>query len=284
VDGVLLDLTRAAMVTFVVGGMASMGLSLTTSAILQPLRNTRLVLGLVAANFVVVPGLSVLATRLLPMEDATATAVVLLGCCAGAPFLPALAKLAQADQGLAVGSMVLLMVLTVGYAPVVVPRFVQGADVSAWDIASSLVVLMLLPLVLGLAVRARYPDLAQSWTGPVGQASTGALVLALGAGIFVSWREVVGSVGSWIFVGTLAVLVVGLLAGYLAAAGLPAGDRSLLALAAAQRNISAALVIAASLGGDVVLRTLVAALVLPVLLLVLAGEIGRRSGSATATT
>lgn len=276
-DGVLLELTRAAMLTFVVAGMASMGLSLTVAGILRPLRNGALVVGLLVVNFVVVPALTVLATRVLPMEESAATAVILLGCCAGAPFLPALAKLAKADPNLAVGSMVLLMVVTVLYAPLVVPRVVPGATVSAWDIASSLVVLMLLPLLLGLLARVRYPDAATAWAGTVGQVSTGALFLALGAGILVSWRDILGSVGTWIFVGALIVLLVGLAVGYLLGLGRSRADRWLLALASAQRNISAALVIAASLSGDVVVRTLVAALIVPILLIMIAGEVGKRS-------
>ena len=48
-------------------------------------------------------------------------------------------------------------------------------------------------------------------------------------------------------------------------------------LATANRNIAAALVIATSVGGDTVVCTLVGALTIPVVLIVLAGEIGRRS-------
>jgi hypothetical protein len=41
--------------------------------------------------------------------------LLLLGCAAGAPFLPKLADLAKANLGFAVGAMVLLMVVTVVY-------------------------------------------------------------------------------------------------------------------------------------------------------------------------
>jgi hypothetical protein len=42
-----------------------------------------------------------------------------VGTCTGAPFLPTLAGLARGDRATAAGVMVLLMVLTVGVAPVV---------------------------------------------------------------------------------------------------------------------------------------------------------------------
>ena len=278
---VLTVVTQVGILVFVVAGMGAMGLALTVEAIVGPLRDARLVVGVLAANFVVVPLVAVLAAQLLPMDDASAAAVILVGCSAGAPFLPTLAGLAKADQATAVGVMVLLMVLTVGFAPVVVPLVVEGATVAAGDIASSLVLYMLVPLALGLLVRARYPALAESLGGALKRASSAGLVVGIVAGLLVTWREVLGSVGSWIFAGTALVLVAGFAVGWLVGAGRPA-DRTLLGLATAQRNISAALVIAASLGTDTTVRTLVAALVIPIVLIVAAGEIGRRSADPAA--
>jgi len=278
---VLTVVTQVGVLVFVVAGMGAMGLALTVEAIVGPLRDARLVVGVLAANFVVVPLVAVLAAQLLPMDDASAAAVILVGCSAGAPFLPTLAGLAKADQATAVGVMVLLMVLTVGFAPVVVPLVLEGATVAAGDIASSLVLYMLVPLALGLLLRARYPALAESLGGALKRASSAGLVIGIVAGLLVTWREVLGSVGSWIFAGTALVLVAGFAVGWLVGAGRPA-DRTLLGLATAQRNISAALVIAASLGTDTTVRTLVAALVIPIVLIVAAGEIGRRSADPAA--
>ncbi len=279
---VLTVMTQVGVLAFVVAGMAAMGVSLTVASILAPLRDVRLVSGVVVANFVVVPLVAVAVGRLLPVDDATAAAVVLVGCCAGAPFLPTLAGLAKVDAAAAVGVMVLLMVLTVVVAPLLVPLVLEGATVAAGDIASSLVLYMLVPLALGLLVRARYAELADRLAGPLRRASSTGLVIGIVAGLLVAWREVLGSVGSWIFVGTAIVLATGYGAGALAGAVAgPAADRTLLGLATAQRNISAALVIAASLGPDTVVRTLVAALVIPIVLIVLAGEMGRRSARPT---
>ncbi len=280
---VLTAMTQVGILVFVVAGMAAMGLGLTLARILQPLRDGRLVAGVLLANFVAVPVVAVAAARLLPMDDASSAAVILIGCCAGAPFLPTLAGLAKGDAATAVGVMVLLMVLTVAFAPVVIPLVLEGATVAAWDIASSLIVYMLVPLAVGLAVRARYAALAGHLVGGAQRASTAGLAIGIVAGLLVTWRDVIGSVGSWIFVGTALVLAAGLVAGWLADPGRPPADRPVLALATAQRNVSAALVVAASLGGDATVRTLVAALVVPIVLIVVAGEVGRRSSAASAS-
>jgi BASS family bile acid:Na+ symporter len=103
------------------------------------------------------------------------------------------------------------------------------------------------------------------------------LLLGIGSALFLTWREVIGSIGTWLFAGLAIVLVVGLLAGWLAGLGRSSSERALLGLATANRNIAAALAIAASIGGDTIVYTLVGALTIPVLLIVLAKEIGRRS-------
>jgi BASS family bile acid:Na+ symporter len=50
-------------------------------------------------------------------------------------------------------------------------------------------------------------------------------------------------------------------------------------LGTAQRNVSAALVVAGSLGGDVVVLSLVGGLVIIMVLIGLAGQIGKRAGA-----
>lgn len=79
------------------------------------------------------------------MDDLTVTA-------AGAPFLLKLAETAKGDVALSVGVMVLLMVV---YMPIVLPLILTGVDVDVWAIARSLIVVMLMPLAVGLIVKAR---------------------------------------------------------------------------------------------------------------------------------
>ena len=153
-----------------------------------------------------------------------------------------------------------------------------------WDIASSLIVLMLVPLSVGLLIKARYEELADGWVETVGRASSVALLLGIGAALLVTWQDILGAIGSWISVGTAILLAAGLISGYVAGVGRSRGDMTVTALATAQRNIAAAIVVATSLSGDVLVLTLVGALVIPIVLIVLAGELGKAgSGSRPST-
>ena len=64
--------------------------------------------------------------------------LLLLGTAAGAPFLPKLAQIAKGNLAFGVGLMVLLMVVTVGYLPLVLPVLLPGVSVNPAEIARSL--------------------------------------------------------------------------------------------------------------------------------------------------
>ncbi len=123
----------------------------------------------------------------------------------------------------------LLMVVTVVYAPIVVPLVVEGATVEAWDIASSLIVLMLIPLGAGLFVKARYEEFADSIVGQAGQISSTGLMVGIVAALLVSWQDVFGAIGSWVFIGVAIVLVAALVVGYICGVGRSQNDMIVLA-------------------------------------------------------
>jgi len=176
--------------------------------------------------------------------------------------------------------MVLLMVVTIFYAPLVLPLLLPGAQVNVLAIAQSLIVLMLLPLAVGLLVKWRYADTAASWQPHLSQASTYSLLLLIAAALLLQWRNIIGAIGSWLILGTLLLAAGTLVIGYLLSFGSDSNDRKVVALGTGQRNLSAALLVGASFGdSETLVMTLVASLILAVLLIVIAGEIGKRGST-----
>jgi bile acid:Na+ symporter, BASS family len=132
-----------------------MGAGLTVGQIVGALRDARLVLLALLANFALVPlGALALAT-VLRLDEPLGEGLLLVGASAGAPFLPKLAELAKGNLPFAVGAMVLLTVGTVGYLPLVLPFLLPGVAVDSAKIARSLFLLMLLPLAAGLVLKAQ---------------------------------------------------------------------------------------------------------------------------------
>jgi predicted Na+-dependent transporter len=274
---VLTTIASLALNLFVITSMLAMGMSLTVKQIIDPLRNARLVLLLLVSNFILVPALALLLTVVLPMGKPQATALILVGACAGAPFLPKLAQMSKGNLALSVGLMVMLMVVTIFYAPLVLPILLPGAQVNVAAIAQSLILLMLLPLAIGLLVKWRYADTAAGWQPHLSQASTYSLLLLIVAALLLQFRNIIGAIGSWLILGTLLLVVGALVIGYLLSFGSEAADRKVATLGTGQRNLSAALLVSASFGdAETLVMTLVACLILMVTLIIVGGEIGKR--------
>src|SRR3954454_10112970 len=89
-----------AMLSFVVSSLLAMGAGLTVSRISEPLRNVRLVVLALLANFVVMPLGALALAKILWLGEPFGLGLLLLGCAAGAPFLPKLAEFAKGNLAL----------------------------------------------------------------------------------------------------------------------------------------------------------------------------------------
>jgi BASS family bile acid:Na+ symporter len=251
-----------AMLSFVVSSMLAMGAGLTIPQIAEPLRNARLVVLALLANFVVMPLGALALARLLWLDEPFGIGLLLLGCAAGAPFLPKLAELAKGNLAFAVGAMVLLMVVTVGYLPIVLPLLLPGITVNPWEIARSLLLLMLLPLAIGLALKARYGELAARVKPVLDRISNVSLILLVCLITAANIDKVVQVFGTRAILAGLLFIVLGLGTGWLLG-GSSADIKRVMALGTAQRNIAAALVVASQSFSDakVVVMVIVVAIV-----------------------
>jgi len=266
---------------FVVTSMLAMGMSLTIAQILQPLKNARLVILALLANFVLVPLLAYAITLVIPLEQSLGIGLIVLATAAGAPFLPKLVQGAKGDIAFGVGLMVLLMVVTILYVPIVLPLLLQGVSVNPWDIAQSLIVLMLIPLAIGLLIKSHSPESATHWQPVMNKISGLAILILLVLGLGLNAKNILSLIGTG---GILALLIfiagcllIGLLLG-----GRNPEVRSVMGLGTAQRNVAAAIVVVAQnfSEGNTMVFVLVAAILLLLILLPTAKRMGGRSEAA----
>jgi BASS family bile acid:Na+ symporter len=283
---ILQAIMQLSVLVFVITSMLAMGLSLTIKQIVAPLRDARLVILALIANFVLVPVLAYLILLVIPLEQGLATGLILMATAAGAPFLPKLAQVAKGNLAFSVGLMVLLMVVTIVYMPLVLPFLLSGVEINPWEIARSLVIMMLIPLAIGLFVKARYESIAESLQPHMSQTSTVAIVLLMVSALVLNFSAIVGVIGTGAIIAILIFLLVAFVLGYFLG-GSEASTRSVLGLGTAQRNLSAALVVAGQNFADdpnVLVMILVAGLIGLVLLMVIGGEMGRRVAEPAAAS
>jgi bile acid:Na+ symporter, BASS family len=266
------------MLAFVLSSMLSMGLSLTVGQIVAPLRNYKLIVLALLANFVLVPFAAFSIARLLRLDQPLGIALLLLGTASGAPFLPLLARISKGSLAFSVSLMVLLMVVTVGYMPLVLPLILEGVSVDPVKIGRSLVFLMMLPLAIGLLVKARLNGLAAKVQPSLGRMSILSLALLIALLLITNMRNVLSLYGTRGVLASIFFIAAGSGIGWLL--GGPLSDtRGVMALGTAQRNIAAALVVAGQNFKDqkVIVMVVVVAIVGLLLLMPLARYLATQS-------
>ena len=268
---------------FILSSMLGMGLGLTVSQIITPLRNPRLVVLSLLANFVLMPLTALGLAKVLQLDEPLGVGLLLLGTAAGAPFLPKLAQLAKGSLAFSVGLMTLLMVVTVVYLPLVLPLLLPGVSVNPVKIASSLFLFMLVPLALGLAAKAWFSVVASRIKPVLDKVSNLSLILLVLLMIATNIKNVLAVFGTGGILAGLLLIAVGFGAGWLL--GGPGMDtRPVLALGTVQRNIAAALVVGGQSFSDpkVVVMVIVVAIVGLLVLMPLSKALGQRSPARAA--
>src|SRR6516164_3522285 len=203
------------MLAFVVSSMLAVGVSLTVAQILAPLRSYKLVLSALLANFVLMPAAAWAIARLLRLDEPLGIALLLLGAAAGAPFLPKLVGIGRGNLAFAVGLMVLLMVLTVAYMPLVLPLLLEGVSVDAMGIARSLILLMLLPLGIGLLMKARLLQVADRIRMPLNKLSSLSLAVLFTLLLVTNAKNVISLFGTRGILASVLFLFGGIAIGWL---------------------------------------------------------------------
>lgn len=270
---------------FMLSSMLGMGFSLTLREIVEPLKNIRLVIRSLAANFVLVPLLALVLLSIFPLSEGLSIGLLLLGAAAGAAFLPKLAQEAKGDVAFSVGLMVLLMVATIAYLPIALPLLLPGIAIDPWAIARSLVLLLLIPLAIALFVRARYEEVAEGLLPLMNQAANLALLTLIVALFVVYFPALAGIIGITAILAAVTFVAISLLIGFLLG-GPGRGTKRVLAVGTAQRNISAALAIATFnfTDPDVMVMIVVVGLVGLILLMFISGEMGKLTVAAASTS
>ncbi|MGI0491410.1 bile acid:sodium symporter family protein [Alkalinema pantanalense CENA528] len=245
IEGVI-DLRLVNKLTFLVlilSMLLDTGFSLTLQQIWEPLRNVRLILKSLLANFILVPLFVYGLLQVAPLDHSVQIGLTILAVAAGPPVLPKLAQLVQGNLAYAAGVMLLMMGLTAIYMPFAFTFVLQDVQVSPWDIIKPLLTLMLIPLALGLVIRATNASIAATLQPWMRKISSIGLVIGLTSSFLLQVDSLILMVKTGAILAIAGFILVSFLIGYLL--GGPAEDtKRTLAVGTAQRNIAAALLVA----------------------------------------
>ena len=198
------------MFAFVACSMVTIGLGITLSELIEPFKNTKMVVLSLISNFVIVPLFALGIVWAIPVSEGVRIGIILLSLSGGAPFIPMIVVIAKGHIGGAVGLMVLLLIVTIFYMPIVTPLLLPGVAVSSWDIAKSLIFSMLIPLLLALFVKARYSSIAARIQPLFSKLTNIMLLVLLVALVYLYTEIIISSVSALLitllfFLGAMAI-------------------------------------------------------------------------------
>lgn len=251
-------LTQSLVVVFVVSTMLSVGLLLSVREIASALDDKRWLARALLANFVLLPTLAIATAWLLQLDAALSAAMLILATAPGGPALIKLASLAKGDTALAVGLLVVLLLTSVVSQPLLLPLLLDQVSVGPGPIILTLVCTVLVPLLLGLGLRARLGRHAIKLEVPMQRLSTLSMLLILVLLPIQHWQELQEISRGDAFPAAALFIAMAALGGWLLGGPHP-GPRRMLSLNCGQPNLAAAMIIASQNFSDprVVLMLLV---------------------------
>jgi len=241
-DQLLQELPNWLVFAFVVVNMLALGMELTVSEVVAPLRDLPLTVKALIANFVLVPLTAYALVNGLRLEHGFALGLILMACSAGDPFVTKLSQAANGDKAYSLATMAMLSIVTCAYMPLVLPLLLPGIKVNPVEIVKPLVVLILVPLGIGLIIRAKAPKVAHRFAPPLDKLASFLIYAAVGLFAVVHWADIKAAFGMHAILAAIVLVAAAAVYGYLLG-GPKQRHRGDLAVNTAWRGVSAGLAV-----------------------------------------
>jgi len=281
---ILQQFANLSVLIYIVTTMLSMGLNFFPKQFLEPLKDKSLILKSLAANFILLPIITYIILQVIPLEQGLAIGLILMAAGAGSPFMLKLVQFMKADIAFAVGLMLILSIVTLFYMPLVLSFLLPGVSVNPLSIASSLLVLIFLPLIVGTAVKSRYSEIAKKIQPTFNQISNIFIIVVIVLYLGLNYKDFLAVFGTGALITSIVFILAAFIIGYLLG-GPSKNTKSVLGMGTAIRNSSAAFVVAVtnfSSEYDVMAMIIVVYMLSIITMMIISGEMGKRSkGSET---
>lgn len=241
--------------------MLGAGLNIELRQVIDIAKRFRLVLLGVLANFLAVPLLIVLCLMLVPLSPDIKIGIMLMAAAPIAPMAPApFVEKAKGDVVYSVGLMTIVASLSIVLTPLIlslsIPESVGGVTLNPIHIVKTLLMVQLIPISVGIAIRQasrKWADRLVKIVPRIGQ-----IGLLVGVGLLLAKQaSQIISIGLLGYLMMVLLTVVSLFVGDLMLIGESAEKRRALAVSTAIRNVPLAFLIATENFPDTVVAPVV---------------------------
>jgi BASS family bile acid:Na+ symporter len=226
---------------FTVANLAAMGLQVRVPEVAAALRNRKTLALIFVWGWLLGPAFAYLITRVLPLAEPYVVVVLLASLAPCAPFLQQMVAKARGDMGFAGAFIPLVAVGTVVLMPLMAPLLIQGLTISTWALAKPLLLTILLPLVLGAAIRHYAGTVATRIFPAVKGLALLSTLMTIVWCLLIYGRGMLNTAGSLALLSMTLFMVGMAIVTYRFGFGASQAQRSVMALGMGTRNIAAVL-------------------------------------------
>jgi BASS family bile acid:Na+ symporter len=231
----------------VISMVASLGLNVTLEQLMWVFRRPGLLVRSVVAVLILVPLIALFIALHMGLEKRAIVGIVLMGVSPAAPLILWRVSQSHGDTNFAPGIQVIVAVLAVASVPLwlaVLSRMFPNAraTVSPWVVAGQVGRAQLIPLALGMGVRARWPALAARLARPLARLAVILLLVFVVAALAFRAGDL-SRLGFAAYAAIGVTLALSLAVGHVLGGPAPQ-TRTVLAVVCAMRNPGLALLIA----------------------------------------
>ena len=230
------------VVVFTVASLMAGGLECDLKDALKSLRSAKLIAPTLIWGWVVGPAIAWLLILVLPLSEGHAAGLMLASLAPIAPFLPLAAARARGDMTFSGAYILLGTVVTVILMPLMAPLLIKGLTLEVWPLAKPLIVLVLIPLLIGIAIRAYAPTVAARIFPVIKKIGGIFLLLCLATCLWIYGDQMLDTIGSFAPGAWVLFMVLMAVLPYVVSFGLRQNQRSVIAIGMSSRNISAGFV------------------------------------------
>ena len=226
---------------FTVSNLAAMGLQVRMPEVVVALRNKKALALIFVWGWVLGPALGYLITRVLPLEEPYVVVVLLASLAPCAPFLQQMVGKARGDMAFAGALIPLVAVGTVVLMPLMAPLLIKGVTISTSSLAKPLLLTILLPLVIGAAIRHSADTAATRMFPAVKGFALVTTLLTIVWCLVIYGRGMLNTAGEFALL-SMTLFMVGMgFVTYRFGFGMKQSQRSVMALGMGTRNVAAVL-------------------------------------------
>jgi len=227
------------VLVFTVSNLAAMGLQVKMPDVMAALQNKKALTLIFVWGWVLGPVVGLLITWLLPLDEPYVIVVLLTSLAPCAPFLQQMVGKANGDVGFAGALIPLVAVGTVVFMPIMAPYMIKGLTISAWALAKPLLLTILLPLMIGAAIR-HFADQGATRIFPAIKAlALISTLLTVIACLVLYGKSMLNTAGEFALLAMTIFMVGVAVITYIFGFGLKQNQRSVMSLGMGTRNIAA---------------------------------------------